>query len=339
MSPLASGLGSQFVLAKEATYGVIPGSPAWRAFEFDSSSLALDQNTQDGVGLRAGRIFQPVARMRQTTREAGGDTPMDVPSKGFGSILDLMHGLVVAPVQQAATPAYKSTHNIGTSLPNKSAVLQVNKPQTQGGGADYPVTYPGGVLLSAAFSLEVGGLMKATLNWDAQDELTPDTSPAGPSLVAASYLADNSTFVGTVGVSLTIGGVAVAVARALRWTWTQPFRQDRFFLGTSGTKQKPIPNGFGTVTGEIDVEWFDATAYNHWRNDDTLAIVADVTGRTISGAYKEQFKNTFGSCKIRGQSPAIDGQDVLDSTIPFVAGDDGVGVPWVSEYQSTDTAL
>lgn len=334
---LASGLGSGFAIAKETTYAVIPGSPAWRPFEFDSSALALSPNYDDGVGLKSGRMFQPVARMRETTREAGGATPMDVPTKGLGALLDLCHALAVTPVQQAATIAYKQTHNIGTSQPNKSVVGQVNKPFSS--AADYPVTYPGMMLQSLAVELTVAGRMKVTPTWDAQDELTPDTTPAGPALASLAYAADNSTFVGSVGISITLGGVVVAVANAVRWTWTQPFKTDRFFFGAGGLKGKPIPNGFPTVTGEIDVEWFDASAYNHWRAGDTVAVVVDAQGRTIASTFKEEFKNTFAAAKVRGQSPTVDGPDVLNQTIPFTVGDDGTNVPWVAEYTATDTAI
>lgn len=334
---LASGLGSQFVLAKESSYAVIPGSPAWRAFEFDSADMVMNPNYDESVGIQANRTFQPVSRMRQTTREAGGSSPMDVPTKGFGSILDLLHGLSATPVQQASTTAYKSTHNVGTSQPSKSAVLQVNKPFSS--GSDYPVTFPGSILVSCAFELAVSGHMKVTPTWDSQDELTPDTSPAGPSLVVPSYLSDNSNFIGSVGITVSIAGTPVAIATAVRWTWTQPYKTDRWFLGSGALKAKPIPNGFATITGELDVEWFDGTAYAQYRNDSTVAIVVDAQGRTISGIYKEQFKNTFAATKLRGGSAGIDGPDVLNATIPFTVGDDRTNVPWVSEYQSTDVAL
>ncbi len=334
--PLASGLGSQFTLAKE-TGGYGTQLVGTKAFEFDSESFALDQTFQDGIGLRANRTFMPSGRMRQTTRQAGGAIPMDVPTKGFGSILDLMHGLVVAPVQQGATPAYLQTHAIGTSQPNKSATLQFNKPTSQ--GVDTAFTYPGSVLTAASFTIDTAGLLKANLTWDSMDERTLTTTPAGLALATASYPTGVTSWVGTVGASVTMAGVAVAVARSVSLEWTQPYKEDRFFLGTTGTKLKPIPNGLATTTGTLALEFYDAVAYGQFRAGTPLAIVFTFENDVISGAFKEKIQFTISAAQVRGSSPQVDGPDVLDVSVPFVAGDNNVAAPLEVIYQSTDLAL
>jgi hypothetical protein len=101
---------------------------------------------------------------------------MQVPTKLFGTILDLMHGATVTPVQQAATTAYLQTHNVGTSQPNKSATIQVNKPDTR--RHDHAFTYPGSVLTSVAFSCDAGGVLTCTLTWDARTR-RPRRRPRG----------------------------------------------------------------------------------------------------------------------------------------------------------------
>jgi hypothetical protein len=50
--------------------------------------------------------------------------------------------------------------------------------------------------------------------------------------------------------------------KGVNLAWTQPYRDDRFFLDGSGTIAQPIPNGLATVTGTINGEWFDNTFYN-----------------------------------------------------------------------------
>jgi hypothetical protein len=171
---LASGLGSQFGLAKESTYGTVVTPDHF--YEFDSESLTRQPTYQDSVGLRSGRTFQPAGRSVPTTRQAGGDVPMDVPTKGYGAILDHMHGLTVTPAQQGVTTAYKQTHLVGTSQPNKSATLQVNKPDAS--ASDHAFTYPGSVLTQVAWSCDVGGLLKATHTFDSVDESTGVTALA-----------------------------------------------------------------------------------------------------------------------------------------------------------------
>jgi hypothetical protein len=62
---LASGLGSQFGLAKEVTYGTVVTPDHF--YEFDSESLTRQPTYQDSVGLRSGR---PVVRYRPHARRA-----------------------------------------------------------------------------------------------------------------------------------------------------------------------------------------------------------------------------------------------------------------------------
>lgn len=333
--PLASGLGTQFGLTKEATYGV--QLAATKFFEIDSAALALDQSYQDGVGLRANRMYGPSGRMRATTRQGGGAVPMDVPTKGMGAIFDLMHGLVPTVVQQAATPAWLQTHLIGTSMPNKSATIQVNKPTTQ--AADVPTTYPGSILTAASFALSADGMLKATLTWDSMDERTLTTSPAGLALAAASYPTGVTSWLGVATGVITLNGVAVAVCRSMTLDWAQPYKTDRFFIGSGGTKQKPIPNGLQTTTGTMELEWFDEAAYALFRSGAKVALSFNFTNDVISGAFSENVTFALSAIQVRGQSPTIDGPDTLNQTVPYTAGDNGAAAPLTITYMSTDTAI
>lgn len=333
--PAASGLGSQMGIALETVYGT-PVAPA-RFMEYDSEALALDQTFQDAVGLKANRTVTPIGRMRATTRQAAGAIPMDVPTKGFGLIPNFMHGLVATVVQQGATPAWLQTHLIGTSQPNKFGTLQFNKPTSQ--GVDTPFTYPGSVLTAASFTIETAGILKVNTTWDAMDERTPTTTPAGLALGAATYPTGVTSWVGTIGVTIMMGGVAVAVARSMTLEWTQPYKTDRFFLGASATKMRPIPNGFATITGSLDCEWFDATAYGYFRAGAPIAIDFKFENDVISGAFKEMIQFTIPAAQVRGGSPNVSGPDVLDVTVPFTVGDDGTNAPLTIKYQSTDVAV
>lgn len=332
---LASGLGTQFGLTKEVTYGT--QLAATKFFEIDSSALALEQTYQDGVGLKANRMFAPAGRQRATVRQAAGAIPMDVPTKGFGAILDLMHGLVPTVVQQGATPAYLQTHLIGTSMPNKSATLQTNKPTAQ--AADVPTTYPGSILTAVSFAFSADGILKCTLTWDNQDERTLTTTPAGLALAVASYAAGVTSWLGTFGVTLTLGGVPVAVCRSGTIDWAQPYKTDRFFLGSGGLKQRPIPNGLQTVTGNLELEWYDESAYALFRSGAKAAFALTFDNDVISGEHKETIGFSLPSIQLRGNSPQIDGPDVLNQTVPYVAGDDGVNPPLTITYKSTDVAI
>jgi hypothetical protein len=230
-----SGVGSQAGGAKETTWGTaVTPTKFW---EYESESLNLDQNYYDGMGLVAGRTFAPSSRGKKTTRSAGGDLAMTFPYKGGGFFLDQMVAGTITPVQQGATAAYLSTFNVGSSVPSKSATLQINKPQTSGG--DVPFTYPGAVLVSAGFSMALGGALMATFTWLCKDETTPTTTPAGASLATATYIANNDIWLHQ-DMTLTYGGAAVAGINSVSWTWSQPYADGRFFLDGSGTISKPF---------------------------------------------------------------------------------------------------
>jgi len=333
--PLASGLGSQFGLAKETVaYGTV-ATPT-RFFEFDSESLSLDQTYEDSVGLRANRTFQPSLRSKLTTRTAGGDVAMDVPTKGFGAVLDLLHGLTVAPVQVGATPAYTQTHVIGTSQPNKSATLQVNKPTVE--AADQAFTYPGAVLQSASFDIDTGGLLKTSLGWLAQDELLPTTTPAGPALATATYASGIESWDFTQAL-VTITGQTVGCVRQISLGYEQPLADDRWCLSRSATRLKPVPNGFATIEGSMTIEWFNTSAYNLFRSGAYVEVILDAEGSVISGANKHKITFTISAAQIRGSSPTVSGPDLLSIDVPFVARDNGVAAPLQITYVSTDTTL
>jgi len=332
---LASGLGSQFALAQETTYATVV-TPN-RFYEFNSETFKREPTYLESVGLRAGRTFQPAGRVVQTTRQGSGAVAMDIPTRQFGSILNLMHQLTVTPVQQGVTTAYKQTHLVGTSQPNRSATLQFNKPDS--GGVDHPYTYPGSVLTSTQFSCAVGGyLTSPALTFDAQDELTTISTPAGPTLAAASYPAGIESWNQTQA-TVTMGGSSVGIAKSFDFTWSQPYKTDRWFLGSGGTKLKPIPNGFAAVTGTVVLEFADLTHYTRFLNGTPVVVIFDFVGSTIASTYKNQITFTFDQFQYRGDSPNVAGPDVLELSVPFSIFDGGTNPPLQIDYTSVEVTL
>ena len=330
----SSGLGSQFGLKKEGTWGSAETVAVF--YEFENESLSLEPTYYDSAGLRAARTFAPSSRTRQTTRTAGGSVSMEAPTKLLGHILDLMVAGTVTPVVDSGT-SYTSTFNIGASVPNKSATLQVNKPTTQ--GADTAFTYTGSVLTEAAFSLEMGGALMLNTTWVSRDELTPATTPAGPSLASATYTDGIACWVHTDTLTLTIGGSAAAAVTGINWTWSQPYKADRFFLNNSGVIAKPIPNGLATITGTLNAEWYDTTYYNLFRSGAFAELVFSVAHPTaITGSHYPTFTNTFAAMQIRGTSPQVGGPDILTQSVPFVVKDNGTNAPWVAAVKSTSSS-
>jgi len=329
-----TGLGSQFGVKKETTWGTAVTVDTF--FEYTSEAFTLERQYHDSLGLVAGRTFSPSNRTKATTRGSNGGVTMELPYKKSGFFFDQMVQPTITPVQQGGTTAYLSTFNVGASVPTKSFTTQINKPASSAG--DTAFTYPGCVLAEAAFSVEVGGVLMSTFSTINKDETTPTTTPAGAALATATYVSGNDVWVHPE-ITLTYAGSAIGGITGVNWTWSQPYKADRFFLDGSGVIAKPVPNGLATITGTLVGEWYDNTAYAAFRSGAFASLVVQATGPTaIASTYYPTFKNTFAAIQIRGTSPQVDGPDILDLSIPFVVKDNGTNPPWLIEYTSTDSA-
>jgi hypothetical protein len=259
-----------------------------------------------------------------------------MPYKLSGHIFDQMVAGTITPTQQGGTTAYLSTFNVGSSVPTKSATIQINKPNTNVGDVAY--TYPGSVLTSAAFSMETGGVLSGTFGWVAKDETTPNTTPAGAALATASYAANDDVWT-HVDTSLTYAAGAVNGVTGVTLNWEQPMATSRFHLNSSAVIAKPIPNGVATVTGTMSGEFYDNTFYAAFRSGAFAALVLTFQGPTaIAASNFPKIVLTMPAIQIRGSSPQVGGPDLLGQDIPFVAKYDGTNAPLKIEYMSTETA-
>jgi hypothetical protein len=128
--------------------------------------------------------------------------------------------------------------------------------------------------------------------------------------------------------------------KGVNLAWTQPYRDDRFFLDGSGTIAQPIPNGLATVTGTLSGEWFDNTFYAAFRSGAFASLVVTFAGPTaIASTFFPTIKFTMSAIQIRGNSPQVGGPDLLDVDIPFVAKDDGTNPPLKIEYTEVEPAV
>src|ERR1044072_5765192 len=98
---MASGNDARLALSLESTYGTRV-APA-RFIPFMSEGLTYEYNKYRSQALGMGRWQRPAIR---TTSGGTGDIKGEVPTTGFGYLLNGLHQNTVTPVQQAATPAY-----------------------------------------------------------------------------------------------------------------------------------------------------------------------------------------------------------------------------------------
>lgn len=331
MGSFTSGLGAQLAAGKESTYGTAVARNRW--FEFRNEGMKVAQEFLRSQQLKAGAMFQTSTRRTATTRAAAGAVTMEVPNKQFGIFLDQLHGNTVTPAQQGATTAYKQVHAIGTSDPaGKSFTLQVGKPDTSGTVRAF--TYPGCKLTGATFSASIGEYLTAELQIDAQDEDTATAldTPAYPAgLRSFDFMQGVVSLAGSPLTSVVVRGMSLQIA--------YEYATERFSLGAA-TKKAPLTNGYPTISCTLDLEFKDlATAYSVFRAGTIVALSVDFTGPQIAAPYNEEIKFTMPAVGLNGETPTVDGPDLLAQSVECEVLDDGTNPPLTIEYTSTDAAL
>ena len=319
---------AQIGLSKETTYGtrVVPA----KFYEFQSESFQMDVRAMISQQLGSGAMVARGSRRKLVTRSGSGAVNMEVPSKGYGAILDLMHDNVSTPVQNGATTAWTQTHNIGLTAPTKSATIQTNRPDS--GNTDRPFDYLGCKVTGVEWSIATDGALMANHTFVAQEEKTDQT------LAVRSIPAGLESFVFTEG-ALTIAGGAVADVTDASLSLS--FNRDEFYpLGTSGLMANPIQNAISEFTGTCTARFSDLTHYNRYKNNTQVALVLTFTSPTLAGAgFPFKFTITCAQVAFTGETPTVDGPDVLTHALPFQVLYNGTNAPVVVEYVSTDTTI
>jgi hypothetical protein len=325
---MATGLLSQLGVSVETTYGtfVTPN----RFLEFYSEGLTRNPTFLTSTGLRAGRRIPSIDRHRETTRAAGGDITMKVPTRNFGVLLDMLHGNTTTPVQQAATTAYLQTHNIGLTAPDsKSRTIQVAKPQV--GGTVKPHSYLGCKVTNVSFSCDVGGELMTTFTIDARDEVTSEA------LATASYTADTTSYLFTEA-TVTIGS-STALVRTFNLSIPMPMDTERYGLAATALKAAPQNNDYIRPTMSLTAEYQDDVLYEHFTDGDEVAVTVEFVGDNIASTYDNTISFTAAGCKITGATPTVSGPGLLTIDTPAEIFDTGSGTPLVITYLSTETAI
>jgi hypothetical protein len=169
--------------ATETTPGV--PVPVTRFVELDSETMGMKKHTVQGAGLRGGALVKRGSRRQTVAREATGDVALDVPTNGFGLLLQHMLGSFSTTPTTLGGGLYQQIHNIG-SLQGKAFTTQIVKPDTTGVLAPEAFTYPGCKITAWELSVQQSQQVKAKLTIDALDEATPSNSFAPTTLSSAT---------------------------------------------------------------------------------------------------------------------------------------------------------
>jgi hypothetical protein len=320
---MASGNDARLGIAKETTYGTRVAPT--RFFPFTSESLGYTYNKYRSAALGVGRWTRPAIR---TTSGGTGSIEGEVPTTGFGYLLDALHNNTVTPVQQAATPAYLQTHTLDTATA-KSYTVQVQTP---------PVTS------STLVPHDLLGVMFSGIEFSWNEVLTFSMTGSIQALDIAQTLATYTAptawgLFSFKGGSISIGGsVQANVIGGGSLAIAFEHRTGVYYLGSGGLMAKPVETDKPTASGSCTVDFTDNTHLSRTINDTIADVVLLFEGATISGTHKETLQVTIQDCEFSNNRPTVGGPGPVAQPVAF-SNASTTNDPVIILYKSVDTVI
>lgn len=323
---IGSGLGGQFGMSAEVTYGTLV-TPA-RFLEFNTESFKTDLAQLESRGIGTGRYLKP-SRHKSYIKGAAGSIEFDVMTLGFGLPLKMALGGNTV-TQVSSSSEYKHLiQPAATGLAGLMSTMQIGRPSID--GTVRPYNFLGCKVVDWELKADLDDWLKLVLGIDAK---SVETSTA---LASASFASGAEPFTFAEG-ALTINGAAISV-RNFSIKGHNALKTDRRYIGN--TKAQPLANGEWTVMGTLGFEFEALTRYAALvagTEQADLVITLD-TGLAIpSGVANYRIVITVKAFFYQDGQPAIGGPDVLQETLTFKALDDGTNPIVKIEYYTTDTA-
>lgn len=320
-----------------STPGTGYGSPSTvtRFLEFTKESLKLDQQRIESAGIRAGNTVLRSDRWKVNKKGVKGDLELEVPTKGFGLVLAHVFGkdaVITTPV--GGTLTRDQTFTLGDPF-NRSLTIQKGVPDTAGGSSNVRAfTEVGCKLTDMELDNDVDGFLNAKLTVDGQDERTDIA------LATAAYAAAFETL-SFIGAQCTVAGANVD-ARKAGIKLSRGFADSRYFLRGNTKKKEPLLNALADISGDIELEFDSLAHYNRFASSTEAGAMAAITmlwqGALIETTLNYQLLITMPLCRFEGDTPEVDGMDVVAVDYPFKVLWDGTTEPITVVYRSTDTA-
>lgn len=310
---VAVGARSLFGMAEEtSSYGTYVAPT--RGIEFlAGESLARRENFYEpqGIGGGGARNFRAGAKRVSTHRDAGGTISFEVGTRNFG----LFHKHLIGGTPAVAQPdsvgnptVYTHTFTLGT-VADRSLSLHKQLRDASDVVID-ALGYPGAILTRGTWSITPGDpLLRLEVEVDARDE---DNTVAN---TAISFV-DASPYTYRQG-ALTVGGTAVANVAEANITLNNPMVVDRYRLGNSGLKARPVDSDVPNLTGTFVADFENSTYYDYVKNNSNVQLVITFTGALISGTYNEKWEMTVPEVRFSNAPPTIGSTGLISQTCEF----------------------
>ena len=255
---------------------------------------------------------------------------MAVYSKGLGLLLNGLLGGTVAPVQQGATAAWLQTHPLADPF-GKFFTMQAAVPDL--GGTPRPYTMVGSQVTSLELSCENGGGLMASWEVVGRD-LSEAQSLAAPSFPTCNefHFGQSSFKLGTSGAEVAVDGI-----RKVSLKIERPRHDGGPYMGNGGLRSQGVINDWAKISGTVEADFLDKTVFaDRFAADTSTALVWEFVGPLIASTFFETFRVKIPMIFFDGDTPTVDGPDVVKCSFPFVGQHDGTNAPVTIEYISTD---
>jgi hypothetical protein len=323
---MASASDARIGIAKETTYGTRVAPARFLPLTAEDNGFNYNRYFSPAIGLGPWQRPSIV-----TTASGTGSISGDVPTTGFGYLLDGLHPNSVSPVQVGATAAYLQTHTLD-GAPSKSYSMQVQMPPVTSSTLlphDLLGVMFGGITLSWAaagvFSYNIPTVIR---DLDLTQSLATYTPPSAYALLPFQ------------GGSVTIGGSLegnIVGDGSVTITW--PLRDDAFALGTTGRMAKPVPTDKPTAELAFTADFVDNANINRTINNTVADVVVKFQHPTaIAGTNFPYLEVTLQDCVFTTGRPTVSGTGPLSQSVSATAAS-ATGDPPIIKYQSVDTLL
>jgi hypothetical protein len=310
------------------------GSPVTvtRFLEFRSETLAETIQRIESPAIRAGNLFLRQDRTYANRKGAGGAVVFDVSAIGMSMLFRACFGASAITTPTNGILTRKHTYTVvdqtGQSLTLQKGVPGVN-------GTVQPFTYQGCKVAQWQLDQTLDNLLTLTVTFDAQDEST------ATALAAASFPSNQAQFHFGQGV-MTIGGANFDI-KQFSLIGTNNLIGERYFIRGNTLKKEPVPNALFDISGSVDAEFADLTAYNLFVNQTMPTLTFVWTGpfiESVTPVYNQTLSITIPAARFDGTTPQVASVDVVPITLPFKAVNDTAGDNIMTTFiYTTDTAL
>lgn len=293
--------------------------------------------TGEGISFARNRAFSNVLGQGRyarpsvlTTRGGSGTISGEVPSTGFGYLLNALHSATVTPTQQGSTDAYLQTHSLATP-PSRTYSIQKQLPPVNTSTL-LPLDYVGAMFTGLTINWQAAGLLLWEMNCDVNDEIS------GESLVSYVSPAAWEPF-SYHGGSVTIGGdLEGNILGDGSVEFGASIRDDAYALGTAGTKAKPVETEKPTATITFTADFNDLTNVNRVIDNEIADVVVKFEGSEIESPHNFYIEMTLPDCVFTSPSPTVEGPGPVQQSVTITAASPSGAAPSIA-YMSTDTAL